>query len=195
MSTVGGGPECDAGRISIDAEARSGTSSSDSWVMLEPDAWDTAPSKVEEATSSEVGDAPTSSTPPQQAGTVGEVATAAQISTPEEESFAATAMLDKAAMLKLCHTLNSVEPLAGDEKITKDPTGGRERRPWGVWERRVALAVLLLSSHAAAFLIGAAVGGRKVSSSTDSPLTRRYSSGPYNSSTPWLSLSSKSCLS
>ena len=96
-------------------------------------------------------------------------------------------------MLKLCHTLNSIEPLAGDEKITKDPTGGRERRPWGVWERRVALAVLLLSSHAAAFLIGAAVGGRKVSSSTDSPLTRRYSSGPYNSSTPWLRI--KRCMS
>lgn len=65
-----------------------------------------------------------------------------------------------------------------------------------VWERRVLLAMLLISTHAAALCIGIAIGSRKggSSESSSSMLTRRYSSGPYNSSTPWLSLASSSRL-
>lgn len=103
-------------------------------------------------------------------------------------------------------------PAAADAKVSKDigveacldePNAtvadcgsdkGAARRH--AWERRVLLAVLLLSTHAAVLCIGVAIGSRTGggSEASCSLLTRRYSSGPYNSSTPWLSLASSSHL-
>ena len=88
----------------------------------------------------------------------------------------------------------------GVEALLDEPTdadcGGDKGARRHVWERRVLLAVLLLSTHAAALCIGIAIGSRKGggSEASGSLLTRRYSSGPYNSSTPWLSLASSSRL-
>ena len=90
----------------------------------------------------------------------------------------------------------TVEALLDEPSATNADCHGDKGARRHVWERRVLLAVLLLSTHAAALCIGIAIGSRKGggSEASSSLLTRRYSSGPYNSSTPWLSLASSSRL-